>query len=605
MDDQIATLANLPFHVAGRYPKPALIRRCRPDDIEEISSRELFDRIRDLSLGLAALGVGRGDRVALLSESRPEWLITDFAVLTGGAVSVPVYPNLPAAQVRYILADSGASVVVVSDDEQATKVRSVWPELPALVALIVMDPPPTLTAPVVADGKSEMSLAEALTRGHERLMNEDGLGRVYKETAGAIDPDALATIIYTSGTTGEPKGVMLTHRNIVSNILDVDTVLRVTDSDGAFSFLPLSHALERTVVCLYLYKGVTISFAESLETIGRDLLRVRPSIMTGVPRVYEKLHARILDGVSQASAVRRGIFRWALGVGLARARATLGGPQPSAVVRWQLGLADRLVFSKIRARTGGRLRFVVSGAAPLTPTVTEFLFAIGIPVVEGYGLTETAPVLTVNPQDAPRLGTVGTKLPHVELDIAGDGEILARGPNLMQGYYRKERATAEVIKDGWFHTGDIGSLDADGYLRITDRKKELIVTAGGKNVAPQPIEQQIKRHPLVAEAMLVGDRRQFISALLVPDFDVLGAHVPSAPDADRGEIVQRPDVVALYDALIQAVNGELPRYEQVRKFALLPAEFSVAGGELTPTLKVKRRVVGAKWKAVIEGLYQT
>ena len=605
MNDQLKTLGNLPFHVAGRYPKTALIRRCQPDDITEISSREFFDRIRDLSLGLATLGVGREDRVALLSESRPEWMIADLAVLTSGAVSVPVYPDLPAAQVRYILADSVASAVFVSNEEQAEKVRSIWSDLPALLALIVIDPQPTLMAAVAANGKSELSLAEVLTRGHNRLMNEDGLGRLYRETAAAIDPYALATIIYTSGTTGEPKGVMLTHHNIVSNVLDVDTVLMVTDRDNALSFLPLSHALERTAVYLYLYKGVTINFSESLETIGRDLVRVRPSVMTGVPRVYEKLHARILEGVSGASAVRRGIFWWAMSVGLARARALLEGIQPPAIVRWQLGLADRLVFSKIRERTGGRLRFVVSGAAPLTQTVAKFLFAIGIPVVEGYGLTETAPVLTINPQNAPRLGTVGTNLPHVELRIAGDGEILARGPNLMQGYYRKERATAEVIKDGWLYTGDIGSLDADGYLRITDRKKDLIVTAGGKNVAPQLIEQNIKRHPLVAEVVLIGDRRPFISALLVPDFEVIGRHVPSVLDVNRDEIVQRADVVALYDAVIQDVNAKLARYEQVRKFVLLPAQFTVVGGELTPTLKVKRRVVGEKWKAVIEGLYQT
>ena len=484
MSAAITTLAELPFHVSGRFPKNVLMRRCRADGCDEWSSREFFDQIRDLSLGLAAHGVAPGDRVALVSGSRPEWVIADLAALTAGAVTVPIYLNLPPAQVRYVLADSGARAVIASDEEQAAKVRAVRAEVPELRTLVVMD-----NKRAASDDGFERSLADACNKGHTRLMREDGRGREYKQAAVAIPADQLATIIYTSGTTGDPKGVMLTHSAIVANILDVDQMITVTDEDAALSFLPLSHALERTVMYFYLFKGLTVTFAESLETVARDLPRVAPTAMTAVPRVYEKLHARVLENVAQAHVLRRAIFSCAMGVGHARARAQLERRSPSLAVRFLGPLADRLVFSKIRERTGGRLRFVVSGAAPLPTNVAMFLFAVGIPVLEGYGLTETAPALTVNPDSAPRLGTVGRALPQVELRIAADGEILARGPNLMQGYYGKPEATAAAIKDGWFHTGDVGRLDDDGYLIITDRKKDLLVTAGGKNVAPQPIEQ--------------------------------------------------------------------------------------------------------------------
>lgn len=602
----ITTLADLPFHVSGRYPKSVLIRRCQAEaaDVTELSSREFFEQVRDLSLGLGALGVEAGDRVAILSESRPEWLLADYAALTRGAVTVPIYPTLPEAQVRYILADSGACAVVASDESQAAKVRAVWPELPDLRVLVVVDRAPDAAPPAEPAGREELSLVDAAARGHRRLMDEEGLGRMYKEAAAAIPADRLATIIYTSGTTGEPKGVMLSHGNIVSNVLAADSVISVTDDDEALSFLPLSHAFERMVCCLYLYKGVTISFAESLDTIARDLQGVRPTTLTGVPRVYEKLHARIHDAVAQAPAVRRSLFHWALGVGGAASRAARAGRSAPLATRLQLAPADRLVLSKVRERLGGRVRFVVSGSAPLDVPVAEFLFAIGVPVVEGYGLTETAPVLTVNPLEAPRPGSVGVAVPGVEIRIAADGEILARGPNVMQGYYHKPEATAEVIVDGWFHTGDIGRLDDDGYLTITDRKKEIIVTAGGKNVAPTPIEAELKRSPLVAEAVLVGNRRPCIAALLVPDFDALAQELGTPAGADAREAVAaRSDVKERLEAVVAAVNADLPRHEQIKEFAALPAEFSIATGELTPTLKVKRRVVEERWGDAIEALY--
>ena len=600
----IATLADLPFHVSGKYPKPVLIRYCQPDGFIELSSRDLFERVRDLALGLQALGVGRGDRVGLLCETRPEWVMADLAVLTLGALTVPIYPTLPSRQIQFILTNAGARAVVASTESQAEKVREVRSALPDVSDVIVIDQTGSAGAGGSAERAvgAELAFAEVIERGHQRLMREDGLAREYKEAAAAITPDDVATIIYTSGTTGEPKGVVLTHAAIVSNIVGADALVSPHDGDEALSFLPLCHALERTVVYLYLYKGVTIAFAESLDTLRRDLVTVRPTIMTGVPRVFEKLHARTMEAVEQAPAFRRALFNWALGVGKARSGAELAGQTPSAWTRLQHTLADRLL-SKVRERMGGRLRFVVSGGAALSRTVAEFLFAVGIPVLEGYGLTETAPVLAVNPERAPRLGTVGKALPGVELRIAEDGEILAKGPNLMRGYYNNPEATAEVMTDGWFHTGDIGQLDEDGYLAITDRKKELLVTSGGKNIAPQPIEQRLKADPLVAEAVVVGDGRPYVAALIVPDGPALTAKVGAAESPDLGALVAREDVHALFDTAVQRVNAGLPRFEQLKRFTLLPTEFSVESGELTPTLKVKRRVVADRWGSEIEGLY--
>lgn len=632
-DSDIRTLAELPFRVSGRFSKPVLMGRCEGDRIREWSSRQLFDEVRDLSLGLGALGVRPRDRVAILSDSRPEWVVSDLAILTAGAVTVPVYPTLPASQVGNILAHSGARVVAVADEEQAAKVRAARKDAPAVEAIVVFDRAaadgsaggeagadagPAVDAAGASEAEAgasgaeaeaplrEYSLAEVMERGHHRLMAENGLGRIYKERAQAIEPDALATIIYTSGTTGHPKGVMLSHRNFLANVADVNQVIGVSEDDTALSFLPLSHAFERTTVYMYLHNGATFIFAESLETIGRDMQQVRPTVMTGVPRVFEKVRARVVAAVAEAPRLRQAMFAWATGVGHAAAGARLGGREPSFLTRLKAPIADKLVLSKIRARTGGRLRFVCSGSAPLSREVAEFLYAIGLPVLEGYGLTETAPVLTVNPLGGARIGTVGPALPRVELRIADDGEVLARGPNIMMGYYQNPEATAECIREGWFHTGDIGRIDADGYLSITDRKKEILVTAGGKNVAPQPIEALLKRDPIVAEAMLVGDRRPYVSAVLVPDAATLEQRLAASGIASGNldDLVGRDDVRALFQPIVDEANAELASFEQVKRFALLPAQFSIDGGELTPTLKLKRRVVMERWQGVIEGIYR-
>jgi long-chain acyl-CoA synthetase len=596
----VATLADLPFHVMGRIAKPLVLGRCREGGIDGLSAKEFFERVRDLSLGFRALGMEAGDRLAIVSESRPEWVLCDMAALTAGAVTVPIYPTLSASQARYILQDSGSKIAVVSTREQLDKVQQVRHLLPSLESVVVMDPQ-------VARGiASVLGLDEVTQRGHERMTAEWGGGKAFKDDAKRVTPDQLATIIYTSGTTGDPKGVMLSHANLVSNMLAGASVLDVGQSDEALSFLPLSHSFERMVSFVYLFTGVSMIFAETMETIARDIGLVRPTVLTGVPRVYEKLRARILEKGRAGSPIKARLFQWAVGVGQARAAAELRGKRPGALTAIQSRLADRLVFSKIRAGIGGRLRFAVSGSAPLSPAVHEFFHGVGLPIVEGYGLTETAPILTVNPPAAPRVGTVGRAIPGVELRIASDGEILARGPNIMAGYYNKPDATAEILAgDGWLHTGDIGTIDDEGYLTITDRKKDLIVTAGGKNVAPQPIESVLKSHRLVAEAVVLGDRRRFVSALIVPDFPVLEQRLKDLgrPFGEREELVTRPDVVGLYQEIVDGLNHDLAQYERIKRIALLPAEFTIESGELTPTMKVKRKVIEERWKQQIDEIY--
>jgi long-chain acyl-CoA synthetase len=595
----VTTIADLPFHVMGRFAKAQHIGRCQAGRIEALSSKEAFERIRDLSLGLSALGVGSGDRVAMVSESRPEWLLTDLAVLAAGGVTVPIYPTLSALQARYILQDSAAKVAIVSTRLQLDKVQEVRHQLPSLEAVIVMDEAAAGSSPSV------LPLSEIATRGHARMTAEWGPAREFRDATRQIRPDQLATIIYTSGTTGEPKGVMLTHGNLVANLIASANVLSVSEEDVALSFLPLSHAFERLVTYVYLLCGVTIIFAESFDTIARDLNLVRPTILTGVPRVYEKLQARIMEKGQSAPGLRSSLFQWAVNVAMASGKAALRGRPPGLLTSLQKPLADRLVFSKIRDGVGGRIRYLISGSAPLPGGLAEFFHGVGLPIVEGYGLTETAPVLTVNPPDAARVGTVGKALPGVELRIADDGEILARGPNIMAGYYNKPEATADVLKDGWFHTGDIGTIDSEGYLSITDRKKDLLVTSGGKKIAPQPIEATLKASPLVSEVVVLGDRRKYAAALIVPDFAALERRLRDLgrPGGDRAELITRPDVLALYQEVVDSLNRELSQFERIKKIALLPREFSIESGELTPTLKVKRKVVEERFKDAIEGLY--
>ncbi|MCX6539816.1 MAG: long-chain fatty acid--CoA ligase [Acidobacteria bacterium] len=604
--DDVRTLAALPFYVAARYDRPAHVRRCEGDRFVELSSRDILEQIRAFSLGLQALGVRAGDRIGIVCESRPEWSLADLAILTARAITVPVYPTLSATQTRFILNDAGASVAIVSDAVQLAKLQEVAATLPGLhLVIVVVAPEPVHES--AGGGPAILTMADVVADGRRQLQQDPGLEARYEAQARSVVPSDIATIIYTSGTTGAPKGVVLTHDNIMSNVVATNAVLKMSTDDVALSFLPLSHTFERTATYIYLFAGASVVFAESLQTVARDLARVAPTVMAGAPRVFEKFHHAVLDSVATATPLKRRLFGWAVGVGRSISQARFDGRTPSLLAMIQAPLADALVLRKVRARTGGRIRAMVSGSAPLARTTAEFFYAIGLPIIEGYGLTESAPVITVNPLDRPRLGTVGRAIPGVEIRIADDGEILVRGPNIMRGYYNRPADTAAVLVDGWLHTGDIGRLDADEYLSITDRKKDLIVTSGGKNIAPQPIQMRLKSSPLVSDAIIIGDRRKFPAALIVPDFVAVEASLREhgAPSGTREQLAVRPDVQALFQRVLDQINLELAQFEKIKRFALLPSEMTIEGGELTPTLKLRRSVVEERWAAVIEQLYAT
>jgi len=598
-----ATIAALPFFVRGRFAKPDLIGRCAADRVVTTSGRELVEQVRDLSLGLSSLGMARGEHVAILSESRPDWLVSDLAILTAGAVTVPIYPTLSAEQVGFILRDAGATLAIASTEIQCRKICEVAAAVPSLRAVVVFDAvsvrPEEAPVPI-------HRISDVVETGHRRITDGWGVAREFQDGAMAVQPSDLATIIYTSGTTGEPKGVMLTHGNIMANVAGVRQVIPLSPDDTGLSYLPLCHSFERTVSYAYLANGVSMIFAESIDTLGRDLERVRPTVMTGVPRVFEKLHARILARGRELGGIRSRIFEWAIGVADRVGHARSGGGRLSGRLAIEARLADRLVFEKIRAGLGGRLRLAVSGSAPLRADIGRFFLGMGLPIIEGYGLTETAPALAIMPLDDIRYGTVGRAIPNVELRLADDGEILARGPNVMAGYYNRPAETSAALVDGWFHTGDIGELDADGYLSITDRKKEIIVTSGGKKIAPQHIEDALRSHDFVAEAVLVGERRHFPSALVVPDVDALSRRLGETRPSNVAAVelmLRRPDVVALVQRAIDDLNERLAQFERIKRFQLLSTTFSVETGELTPTLKVKRRVIEERYRAVIDELY--
>jgi long-chain acyl-CoA synthetase len=591
------TLCDLFYRSVETYRKPEHLKYKQGGAWRAVSSEEFRRAVEELSLGLRALGVERGDRVALLSENRPEWAFADMATLTAGAVDVPIYPTLTSPQVLYILKDSEAKLAVVSTPAQAAKVMEVKSQAPALRHVIGMEPGAAFPPGV-------LTLEEVRAKGRTELAARP---TAVRESAAQVRPEDLATIIYTSGTTGDPKGVMLTHSNIVFDVKASTAAFDGLDrNDVALSFLPLCHIFERTAEYLMLHHGVTIAYAEGVEQVVGNLAEVRPTVMCSVPRFYEKVHVRVREKVANDPAYRQRLFAWALKVGGEAFQHRVNRTSPGPALRLKHALADRLVFKKIRARVGGRIRVFVSGGAPLAKEVAEFFGAAGLLILEGYGLSETSPVIAVNIPDAMRPGTVGRPIPGVEVKIAPDGEILTRGPHVMKGYFRKPDATAAAIDpEGWFHTGDIGHLDPDGFLVITDRKKDLIVTSGGKKVAPQPIENRLKMNPLIGEVVIVGNRRNFPAALVVPNFEALEAWArqKGLDFKSREELINRPEVVTHYEQIIQEMTQDLAQFEKIKKIALLPSEFTLAAGELTPTLKVKRQVVEEKYKDVIDRLY--
>jgi long-chain acyl-CoA synthetase len=594
--DEPSTLVEMFERTVRLHPKPDALNYKKDGAWQSISSEEMLARARAVALGLYSLGIRRSDRVGLLSENCPAWTLADAGCLFGGVVDVPIYPTLTPPQVAYILKDSGARVLFVQNWAKYEQVREALEGCPALEHVVFFDAA-GLTDP------SALTLAALEERGREfrndRPELAEGLGA-------SVRPEDLATIIYTSGTTGEPKGVMLTHSNITSNVIDCSDHLEFGSSDVVLSVLPLSHVYERTGMYMYIHHGMSVFYAESLEKVGDHLREVRPTVMLCVPRLLEKIYARVKERAAEAGRAKYSLLMWAISVGKLYAQHVSNRQKVPPVLALKHRLADRLVFRKWRAALGGRFRVMASGGAALSDEIALIYNGAGMPVVQGYGLTETSPVISAGMLEDNRVGTVGRPIRNVQVRIAADGEIEVSGPNVMKGYYNKPLDTARVFTDdGWFKTGDMGTLDADGFLRITDRKKELFKTSGGKYIAPQPIEQMIKASRFVNQVVLIGNGRKFPAALIVPDWEQLRSYAELKGIEARtpAEFCKHPRIVNLFERQVAAFTPDLAQFERVKKIALLENELTIEGDELTPTLKVKRRIMDEKYRDVIDRLY--
>ena len=595
--DEPSTLVDVFTGVARNHKRADTLNYKSGGRWVPVSSDEMLARMKSIAAGLHAIGVKPGDRVALLSESRVEWTLTDGGSIFAGAVDVPIYPTLTPPQVRYILNDSGACVLFLENRAKFDELKEALGECPEVKQVIFFEP----DGVTPDDG---LTLAQLIDKGRELENREPGH---IARTSAQTKPDDLATIIYTSGTTGEPKGVMLTHSNLVSNLIDSSGHLEFGEHDIVLSVLPLSHVFERQAMYMYLHQGMAVYFAESLQTIGPNLREVSPTILVGVPRIFEKIYARIRERGAEAGKLSAAMLAWSISVAREYARHLLAHRPIPASLKFKHAIASKLVFSKWKRAFGGRIRLLVSGGAALPEDLSYIYIGAGIPIVQGYGLTETSPVITTSQIENNRVGTVGKAIPNVDIRIAEDGEIEVRGPNVMRGYYNKPEETRKVFtSDGWFKTGDIGMLDKDGFLRITDRKKELFKTSGGKYISPQPIEQAIKGSRFVNQVVLIGAERKFPAALIVPIWEQLESYckLKGIEVKSRSEMCRHPRIIDLIERQINALTPNLAKYERIKKVALLENEFTQEGGELTPTLKVKRRVIDSKYRDVIEQLYQ-
>jgi long-chain acyl-CoA synthetase len=563
------------------------------EELLDITYDEVLEQVRACADGLRSVGIGPEDRVAILAENRPEWAIADYACLCRRVQDVPIHSTLTAEQISYILDDCGASLVFAADGEQMDKVFEASESLSRDVSIVVFDPPEEVPEGVV-------TWAEHLDRG--RAFDSRRSQAEFRDHALTARPEDVATVLYTSGTTGNPKGVMLTHDNLFSNVYAVRSIMPAQPGDTTLSFLPLSHVFQRMVDYLHFWSCITIVYAHSVYTVGEDIKIVRPSIVCAVPRLYEKVYSAVMG----ATGFKKKLIDWAVAVGAEWVERRESGRGPSVGLRLRHALAERLVFSKVKAAVGGRLRYFVSGSAPLSPTINAFFYGMGITILEGYGLTETSPVTNVNTFEDFRIGTVGKPMPSTEIKIEEDGEILVRGRQVMKGYLNLPEATAEAIDaEGWFRTGDIGEIDDDGFLRITDRKKDLLKTSGGKYVAPQQIENILKTHRLIEQAVVIGDGRKFCSVILVPDFVALKgwAEGIGLKVSDPDELIARREVQEMFESELSSQLRGLARYEIPKKIGLISQEFSIEAGTLTPTQKVKRRVVAERYSEMIETFY--
>lgn len=574
---------------AANYPdRPALTGKPHGSKTwDTLTYGQVAEQVRQTALGLRALGIERGDRVAILSENRLEWVIADLAALAAGAVTVPIYPTIPAAQVAHILADSGAKAIVAENAKQMAKAAGS-----GLTVFITLD---------------ELEAKE----GIKTLMEVKALGAAaqpeesFEARRDSVKPEDLMSLVYTSGTTGSPKGAMLTHSNLAAAVDCANNKFPqfTPPNDIFFSFLPLSHVFERVTYYLAMTQGAQTCYNDSIFKMMDNLAELRPTIMQCVPRVYESIHERVSDGIGKLPERQKKLTFWALVVGESVARRRNSGRPVSPLSAVRHLVADKIILSKIRARFGGQLKFFVSGGAPLNPKTAHFFLAIGIPILEGWGLTETTAAATANPSGRVKVGTVGPPMQGVQIQTAPDGELLVKGKTVMRGYWNNPEATGEVIDaDGWFHSGDIGQIDSDGYIKITDRKKDILVLANGKNVAPQPIETMLKRSPLIGEIVLLGDKAGTISALVVPNFDALKtwAKAQGREIKKNEELIADPAARKYVKAEIDSLSKDLADYEKIKRIALIDHAFSQEGGELTPTLKVKRKVVAEKYGSLLE-----
>ncbi len=579
-----------------RHAKPDALNTKRGGDWHNISGENFAERVRHVALGLDEIGVRRGDRVALLSENRPEWSIVDLAILSIGAVNVPIYTTQAVEQVRFILEDSGARLLFVSGRKVFKHARPGIEGVPALEGMVFFD------EDAASQVEGAMTLEELERRGRERAEADPD---AHDALASPGSDEDLATIIYTSGTTGEPKGVMLTHSNFISNVLSIASALPIYNTDTALSVLPLSHIFERTCFYVFCYTGVSVYYAASFDVVGEHLREVQPTIMTAVPRLFEKVYQRIVKKGMTAGGWKSKLFAWSLEVGQRYGELKDKREPVPPLLELKRDLANRLVFSKWRAGVGGRLRYFVSGGAALSPTLSYAFWAADIPILQGYGMTETC-IVSANRPDNNKTGSVGLVFPGIDVRIAGDGEILVRGPNVMRGYYNHPEATAAVMEDGWFMTGDVGHMDEEGHLYITDRKKDLFKLSNGKYVAPQLVESLIKQSELVNQVVVIGAGRKQPAALVVPDWEALAGAMSDAGEqkpATRAEWSRHAVAVKIVQKEVAQLTRGLHDYERIRRVALLPEEFSIDSGEMTPTLKVKRRVVDEKYGQLIEELY--
>jgi len=567
-------------------------------EYQGIDYNELGQRVKNLALGLASLGIEKGDKVSIVAENRAEWTISDLAILSLGAVNVPIYPTLSPKHMEYILKDADSKIVIVSTAELADKIIEIFDNLPQLEHLLYME--------YYSEPKAFMLYFDYLfEKGAEFEKENPGY---YEKATAAIDPDDPCAIVYTSGTTGDPKGAVLSHANIFSNVKGGVETLNIRSSDRFLSFLPLCHVFERMggQFCP-LYAGGSIAYAESVEKVAQNLTEAQPTIMCSVPRLFEKMYTKILENAESGSAIKKKIFYWALRTGEKYAAAQRHA-KPGNILSIKQQLAQELVYSKIQQKFGGRLRYFISGGAPLTKEIGEFFHAMGVMILEGYGLTESSPVIAVNEEGKMKFGTVGPPLSKagVEVKIAEDGEILSRGPHIMKGYYKNPEATREVIdEDGWLHTGDIGFLDEDGYLVITDRKKNIIVTSGGKNVAPAAIENSLLTSPYIEQILIIGDKRNFLSALIFPNWELINTFCEQNNISYQSpeDLVQHEQIVQKIGDEIDRLGSSFARFEQIKAFRLIAEPLSIAAGELTPTLKIKRKIVESKYTDLIEEMY--